>query len=85
MASELCWLQGDAFVVKVLARDYDKPCYNGRFVVLILVVKRNGEQLKNRDREKLDRKAKRNIWLCLLDSIFLNVSGEDITRNYGIS
>ena len=26
---------GDAFVVKGLARDYDKPCYSGRSVVFI--------------------------------------------------
>jgi hypothetical protein len=36
-------------VAKGLARVYDKPCYNGSFVVLMLVVKRNDEQLKNRD------------------------------------
>jgi hypothetical protein len=38
-------------VVRGLARDCDKPCYSGRSAVLILQVKRNGEQFKNRDRE----------------------------------
>jgi hypothetical protein len=37
-------------VVKGLAREYDKPCYNGRSVVFIFQVKRNGEQFKNGDR-----------------------------------
>jgi hypothetical protein len=32
------------------------------------------------DWEKLDRKAKRTIWLCLLDLILLNVSGEATTK-----
>jgi hypothetical protein len=41
----------NAFVANGLARVSDKPCYSGSFVVLILVVKRNGEQFKNRDRE----------------------------------
>jgi hypothetical protein len=30
-------------VVKGLDRDYDKPCYSGRSMVLIFQVKRNGE------------------------------------------
>jgi hypothetical protein len=34
-----------------LARDCDKPCYSGRYVVVIFQVKRNGEQFKNGDRE----------------------------------
>jgi hypothetical protein len=34
LVSELYWLQGDAFVVKGLARDCDKPCYSGRSAVL---------------------------------------------------
>jgi hypothetical protein len=38
-------------VVKGFARDCDKPCYNGRSVVLIFQVKINGEQFKNGDRE----------------------------------
>jgi hypothetical protein len=38
-------------VVKGLARDCDKSCYSGRFVVLIFQVKRNGKQFKNGDRE----------------------------------
>jgi hypothetical protein len=39
-------------VVKGLAQDCDKPCYNGRStVVLILQVKINGELFENRDRE----------------------------------
>jgi hypothetical protein len=29
-------MQGDGFVAKGLARACDKPCYSGRFVVLIL-------------------------------------------------
>jgi hypothetical protein len=33
--SDIFWLQGDAFVVKGLDRDYDNPYYNGRSVVLI--------------------------------------------------
>ena len=45
------WLQGDAFVVKGLAQDRDKPCYNGIFAVLILQVKRNDEEFENGDRE----------------------------------
>jgi hypothetical protein len=38
-------------VVKGLARDYDKPCYSGRSVVLIFQVKRNGKQFEDGDRE----------------------------------
>jgi hypothetical protein len=38
-------------VVKGLARDCDKPRYSGRYVVLILQVKRNGEQFENEDGE----------------------------------
>jgi hypothetical protein len=34
IVSELYWLQGDAFVVKGLAQDCDKPCYSGRSAVL---------------------------------------------------
>ena len=33
-------------MVKGLARDCDKPCYSGRYVVLILQVKRNDESSK---------------------------------------
>jgi hypothetical protein len=38
-------------VVKGLARDYDKPCYSERSVVLIFQVKINGDQFENGDRE----------------------------------
>jgi hypothetical protein len=38
-------------MVKGLARESDKPCYSGRFVVLIFQVKTNGEQFKNGDRK----------------------------------
>jgi hypothetical protein len=38
-------------VVKGLARDCDKPCYSGRYVVLIFHVKINGKQFKDGDRE----------------------------------
>jgi hypothetical protein len=38
-------------VVKGLARDYDKPCYSGRSVVLIFQVKRNGNQFEDGDQE----------------------------------
>jgi hypothetical protein len=38
-------------VAKGLSWVFDKPCYSGSFVVLILVVKRNGEKFKNRDRD----------------------------------
>jgi hypothetical protein len=38
-------------MVKGLDRDYYKPCYSGRSVVLIFQVKRNGEQFENGDRE----------------------------------
>jgi hypothetical protein len=38
-------------VVKGLAWVYDKPCYSGRSVVLILQVKINGEKFENRDQE----------------------------------
>jgi hypothetical protein len=38
-------------VVKGLAQDCDKPCYSGRFVVLIFQVKINGKQFKDGDRE----------------------------------
>ena len=34
LVSDLYWLQGGAFVVKGLAWDCDKPCYNGRSLVL---------------------------------------------------
>ena len=51
LVSYFCWLQGDAFVVKGLAHNCDKPCYSGRSVVLIFQVKRNGEKFKNGDRE----------------------------------
>jgi hypothetical protein len=30
-------------VVKGLARDFDKPCYSGRSMVLIFQAKRNGD------------------------------------------
>lgn len=48
---KVVWLQGDAFVAKDLTQACGKPCYNGKVVVLILVVKRNGNQFKDRDRE----------------------------------
>jgi hypothetical protein len=38
-------------VVKGLARDCDKSCYSGRYVVLILQVKRNGKKFEDGDRE----------------------------------
>jgi hypothetical protein len=38
-------------VVKGLAWDCDKPCYNGRSMVLIFQVKINGEQFENGDQE----------------------------------
>jgi hypothetical protein len=38
-------------VVKGLDLDCDKPCYSGRYVVLIFQVKINGEQFENGDRE----------------------------------
>ena len=38
-------------MVKGLAWDYDKPCYNGISMVLIVQVKINGEQFENEDRE----------------------------------
>jgi hypothetical protein len=38
-------------VVKVLARDCDKPCYSGRSLVLIFQVKRNGKQFEDGDQE----------------------------------
>jgi hypothetical protein len=37
-------------MVRGLARDCDKPCYSGKSAVLILQLKRNGKQFKNRDR-----------------------------------
>jgi hypothetical protein len=51
VVSEIYWLQGDAFVIKGLARDCDKPCYSGRFAVLFFQVKRNGKQFEDGDRE----------------------------------
>jgi hypothetical protein len=38
-------------VVKGLAQEFDKTCYSGRSVVLILQVNRNGGKFKNGDRE----------------------------------
>jgi hypothetical protein len=38
-------------VVKGLARDCDNPSYSGISTVLILQVKRNGENFENGDRE----------------------------------
>jgi hypothetical protein len=38
-------------VVKGLARDRDKPCYSGRFVLLVFQVKRNGKQFEDGDQE----------------------------------
>ena len=38
-------------MVMGLAQDCDKPCYNGISTVLILQVKRNGENFENGDRE----------------------------------
>jgi hypothetical protein len=38
-------------VVRGLARDCDKTCYSRKSMVLILQVKRNGEQFDNRDQE----------------------------------
>ena len=36
-------------MVKGLARDFDKPCYSGRSVVLIFQVKINDEKFENGD------------------------------------
>ena len=36
--------------------------------------------VSTKDWEKLDRKARRTIFLCLLDSVLLNVSGEVSTK-----
>ena len=33
------------------------------------------------DWKKLKRKSKSTIWLCLVDSVLLNVSGEDTAKN----
>jgi hypothetical protein len=38
-------------VAKGLAQVYDNPYHNGRSVILILQVGRNGKKFKNRDRE----------------------------------
>jgi hypothetical protein len=38
-------------VVKGLAWDCDKPCYSGRYTILIFQVKRNGKQFEDGDRE----------------------------------
>jgi hypothetical protein len=51
LVSRLCWLQGDAFVVKGLAQDCDNACYSARSVVSIFQVKINGEKFENGDRE----------------------------------
>jgi hypothetical protein len=51
MVSDLYVLHGEAFLVKGLAWDCDKPCYSGRSVVLIFQVKINGKQFKAGDRE----------------------------------
>jgi hypothetical protein len=45
------WVCYNAFVVKCLARDFDKPCYSGIYVVLIFQVKINGDKFENGDRE----------------------------------
>jgi hypothetical protein len=36
--------------------------------------------MSTKDWTKLDRKAKSTIWLCLSDSVLLNVSGEATTK-----
>ena len=36
--------------------------------------------MSSKDWEKLDRKARRTICLCCLDSVLLNVSGEDFAK-----
>jgi hypothetical protein len=37
-------------------------------------------RMSTKDWEKLDQKEKSTIWLCLLDSVLLNVSGEATTK-----
>ena len=37
--------------------------------------------MSDEDRKKLDRKAKSIIWLCVSDSVLLNVSGESTTKD----
>ena len=37
--------------------------------------------MSDEDWKKLDRKAKSTIWLCVLDSVLLNVSGEATAKN----
>ena len=37
--------------------------------------------MSDEDWKKLDRKAKSTIWLCVSDSVLLNVSGEATTKN----
>ena len=38
--------------------------------------------MSNEDWKKLDRKAKSTIWLCVSDSVLLNVSGEATVKNF---
>ena len=37
--------------------------------------------MSDEDWKKLDQKAKSTIWLCVSDSVLLNVSGEATTKN----
>ena len=37
--------------------------------------------MSDEDWKKLDQKAKRKIWLCVSDSVLLNVSGEAMVKN----
>ena len=36
--------------------------------------------MSSKDSDKLDRKARSTIHLCLIDSVFLNVFGEDLVK-----
>jgi hypothetical protein len=46
---EIIDFRGDAFLFKGLSQDCDKTCYSGRSTILILQVKRNGDQFENGD------------------------------------
>ena len=41
--------------------------------------------MSSEDWEKLDRKERSTVRLCLSNSVLLNVSGEDSQRSYGKS
>jgi hypothetical protein len=57
-------------VAKGLAQVCDKPCYSGSSVVSILVVKRNGEQFKNRD-QKFNGKSF-ELWKLKMEDILVD-------------